>query len=129
MIESSIVKEVFLPNRGCHFAADISMIAQLNGNLVLIHHSVPDGLEMSGTFKEVRELVKREFGVLYCDSHLRLRELEMRCLKPIEQIWRWLKRVLSVKLMKGIEEMKGIIRSHLLVLVRRLSKTRKLFML
>ena len=40
---------------------------------------------MSGTFKEVRELVKREFGVLYyCDSHLRLRELEMRCLKPIE---------------------------------------------
>ena len=92
----------------------------------------PDGLEMSGTFKEVRELVKREFGVLYCDSHLRriLRELEMRCLKPIEQIWRWLKRVLSVKLMKGIEEMKGIIRSHLLILVRRLSfKTRKLFML
>ena len=79
MIESSIVKEVFLPNRGGHFAADISMIAQLKGNLVSINHSVHDGLEMSGTFKEVRELVKREFGVLYCDSHLRriLRELEM----------------------------------------------------
>jgi len=100
------------------------MIAQLKGNLV----SHPSFCSrwfrvMSGTFKEVRELVKREFGVLYCDSHLRriLRELEMRCLKPIEQIWRWLKRVLSVKLMKGIEEMKGIIRSHLLILVRRLS--------
>ena len=70
------------------------MIAQLKGNLV----SHPSFCSrwfrvMSGTFKEVRELVKREFGVLYCDSHLRriLRELEMRCLKPIEQIWRWLK--------------------------------------
>ena len=42
-------------------------------------------------------------------------------LNPIEQIWRGIKRVLSIKLLKGIEEMKEVIRSHFLILVRRLS--------